>query len=521
MLQSLMVAVRPLRVEELAELLAFEFKAQGAVPKYRADWRPNDQVEAVLSTCSSLIAIVDGQGSQVVQFSHFSVKEFLTSDRLTSSFGDFSQYQILPAPAHTILAQACLGFLLHLGDHANEEIVKSFPLAEYAAKHWVTHAQFEDVASHMKGGIEALFDCDKPHFAAWIGVCNMDEEALPESPSQMPTPLYYSSLCGFSDLVEHIAIKHPQHINAISGRHNFPLLAALVRKHIRVAEILLKHGANVNICGMRERTPLHEAIRDVRMAQSLLKNGADVNCRQDDLRTPLHLAALYGEVKVASVLVEYNANIDSLDNEGKTPFHLLLEGNGRDDDDILELARLLLEHGANPNARKKTMYTPLHSAALHGRLEIAQVLLDHGADPNAETERCDTALNLVSRGEYDSQENGASIARLLLKHGVDVHLKNKNEDTALLWAAYKGRLEIIQLLLDHGANPNEENIHSVTPLHLVAHGKYNSQEHSVGIARLLLEHGVNPNSWEKTKYTPLHTAALHGRLEIAHVTFLP
>jgi hypothetical protein len=179
MLQCLMVAVRPLRVEELAELLAFEFgAAQGAVPKYRTDWRPNDQVEAVLSTCSSLIAIVDDRGSQVVQFSHFSVKEFLTSSRLSSSLGDFSQYRILPGPAHTILAQACLGFLLHLDGHADEDIVKGFPLAEYAARHWVAHAQFEDVASRVKNGMETLFDCDKPHFAAWVGIYNIDTESF-------------------------------------------------------------------------------------------------------------------------------------------------------------------------------------------------------------------------------------------------------------------------------------------------------------------------------------------------------
>ncbi|KAH9178440.1 hypothetical protein EDB89DRAFT_2089725, partial [Lactarius sanguifluus] len=112
LLQCLMVAIRPLRVEELAELLAFEFDtAEGVVPRYRVDWRPNDQVQALLSTCSSLIAIVDDHGSQVVQFSHFSVKEFLMSDRLTSSLGDFSRYRILPRPAHTIIAQACLGCL--------------------------------------------------------------------------------------------------------------------------------------------------------------------------------------------------------------------------------------------------------------------------------------------------------------------------------------------------------------------------------------------------------------------------
>jgi hypothetical protein len=120
-----MVAFRPLRAEELAEVLAFEFDtSQGTIPRYRQDWRPNDQVQAVLSICSSFIAITDNRGSQVVQFSHCSVKEFLMSNRLTSSLGDFSRYQILPIPAHTLLAQASLGCLLHLGNRTSEEGVR-------------------------------------------------------------------------------------------------------------------------------------------------------------------------------------------------------------------------------------------------------------------------------------------------------------------------------------------------------------------------------------------------------------
>ena len=133
MLQCLMVALRPLRAEELAELLAFEFDATvGGIPKYRAAWRLYDQTQAVLSTCSSLVTIIDEPlyGHQIVQFSHFSVKEFLMSNRLTSPLGDFSGYQIHPGPAHTILTQACLGFLLHLDNLNHEESVK-FPLAEY------------------------------------------------------------------------------------------------------------------------------------------------------------------------------------------------------------------------------------------------------------------------------------------------------------------------------------------------------------------------------------------------------
>ncbi|KAH9003233.1 hypothetical protein EDB83DRAFT_2682426 [Lactarius deliciosus] len=111
MLQCLVVAVRPLRVEELAELLAFEFDAAlgaSGVPKYRTAWRLDDQTQAVLSTCSSLVTIVDNRWAshEVVQFSHFSVKEFLMSDRLTSPLGDFSRFQILPGPAHTIFTQA-------------------------------------------------------------------------------------------------------------------------------------------------------------------------------------------------------------------------------------------------------------------------------------------------------------------------------------------------------------------------------------------------------------------------------
>ena len=172
MLQCLVVAVRPLLVEELAELLAFEFDAAlGGIPKYRAAWRLDDQTQAVLSTCSSLVTIInEHRYGHRVQFSHFSVKEFLMSDRLTSPLGDFSRYQIHPVPAHTILTQACLGFLLHLDDHIDKESVKSFPLAEYAARHWVSHALFEGVVSHVKDGMETLFDPDKPHFTAWIGI---------------------------------------------------------------------------------------------------------------------------------------------------------------------------------------------------------------------------------------------------------------------------------------------------------------------------------------------------------------
>jgi hypothetical protein len=138
LLQCLSVSIRPLLVEELAEILAFDFDgAEGKTPKLNKDWRWEDRQRAVLSACSSLITLVDNGRSRVIQFSHFSVKEFLTSHRIATSKGDASQFRIMPEPAHTTLALACLGTLLQLDGSLNSsEANRSIPLAEYASQHW-------------------------------------------------------------------------------------------------------------------------------------------------------------------------------------------------------------------------------------------------------------------------------------------------------------------------------------------------------------------------------------------------
>jgi hypothetical protein len=104
LLQCLVVAIRPLRVEELAEVLAVNFDDVERVPKLNPNWRWEDEEQALLTSCSIFIAIVDTEDSRVVQFSHFSVKEFLTSTRLASSIKDVSRYHINLEPAHTIMS---------------------------------------------------------------------------------------------------------------------------------------------------------------------------------------------------------------------------------------------------------------------------------------------------------------------------------------------------------------------------------------------------------------------------------
>ena len=105
LLQCIVVAVHPLRIEELAEVLAVDFDLEGS-PMLNPDWRWADQEKAVMSACSSLVAITDDGDSRIIHFSHFSVKEYLMSNHLMESSRELSCYHIQLETAHTILAQA-------------------------------------------------------------------------------------------------------------------------------------------------------------------------------------------------------------------------------------------------------------------------------------------------------------------------------------------------------------------------------------------------------------------------------
>jgi ankyrin repeat protein len=526
MLQCLVVSVRPLRVEELAELLTFEFDAaEGGIPKYRAAWRLNDQTQAVLSTCSSLVTIIDDEDDiQIVQFSHFSVKEFLISNRLTvserSPLGDFSGYQIHLGPAHTVLTQACLGFLLHLDNH-DEESVEAFPLAQYAAEHWVEHAQFEDVASRVKDGMETLFDPDKPHFAAWFGIYNTIYPYGRFS-MEIPNPLYYSVLCGFYDLVKHLAINHPQHVNAFSGPYGCPLSAALDKDHVELVALLLEHGANVDARETTGETILLKVLSQPRhnlviLVKLLLKHGADVNARDGDLRSSLHLAEYEGELEVAQMLLEHKANVNSQDNHGRTPLHLLLEHGIPNEDNVVNHVLLLLKRGADVNRQDKDNKTPLHLAIRRARFKLAVILLEHGADSNAGNNNGKTPLHKLSesRTRINDEGNVVNLALILLKHGAEVNRRDVVNQTPLHLAIRWGLLKLAGILLEHGADANVENHNGETPLHILSANQINDEGDIVNLVPILLKRGAEVNRRDVDNEISLHLAIGRHRFKLA------
>ena len=413
LLQCLTVAVRPLRVEELAELLAFDFtESSRGIPTLKEDWRRDDEEEAVLSTCSSLITIIPRDDSRVVQFSHFSVKEFLISSRLARSpHGDISRFRIDLEPAHTLMAQACLATLLRLAEHAENS--HGSPLVEYAAEHWVDHAQFEKVSSRIREGMDDLLDGSKPHFAAWLRVHDIDERWYSFSPlwDGVGSPLYYAAFCGFYDVAERLIMKHPEQVNARGGRNRFPLPAALYKRHFPVMDLLYRHGAVVDVRGEFNRTPLYVASwsQRVDIMRWLLDHGADANARTRACGTPLSAAVTKNNLEAVQVLLEHNADVNSRSICGRTPLYWALAG---DESKAVLVIRRLLKHGADPDICARKLSTPLHEASSRGWLEAARLLLSYGAKVDKKDQKGETPLQVAALKRHEE------LTKLLLEHSA-------------------------------------------------------------------------------------------------------
>ena len=483
LLRCVAVASRPLRVEELAEILAFNFNA-GPIPKFRMDCRLEDPVEAVLSICSTLLSLVNVENSRVVQFGHFSVKEFLVSSRFAKKCNTISsRYHISMSPAHTVIAQACLGILLHLSENVTRDSLMQYPLIEYAGEHWFEHARFEGVSQNIIEGMKQLFDQTKPHFSIWLWIRNptlpfLEQWENREAEKPLPpcgTPLHYATFCGLHDVVEVLAVGL-QDVNSRNFNDMLtPLHLASREGHLDIAGFLVDHGANVAGQDQGGSTPLHEASQwgHPNLARFLVELGANVAAQDHRGWTPLHLASHHGHLDLAQFLVVHGADVAAQDHRGWTPLHLASFNCH------LDLVRFLVDHGANAAAQDKGGWSPLHQASQWGDLDVARFLVEHGTNVAAQDLGGSTPLHQASLwGRFH-------LARLLVKYGANVAAQDQSGSTPLHRASQRGHLDLAQLLIEQGAPVAAQDHRGSTPLHLASRWGH------VDLARFLMEHGAN------------------------------
>ncbi|KAH9039125.1 hypothetical protein EDB85DRAFT_2141372 [Lactarius pseudohatsudake] len=275
--QCITVASRPLRVEELAEFLAFDFD-EGDNPTFDAGWRPEDPNDAVLSTCSSLIAVVNVGDRTIVQFSHFSVKEFLTSNRIDPDELHGGMTPLYYAIGHGNLKFAQL--LIKHGADVNAQRALGWRPLLFAS---------------IDGRLEIL----RLLVGSGADVNARDDDW---------TALYLAAEEGHLEVVR-VLLENDADPN-VRRWNGTPLYRALVDDHLEVAQLLLKYGADINSPDLSGETLLHLASKsgDKKTAQQLLERGANIHARNGEGKTPLQVVALGGKYQdTVQLLLQYGA----------------------------------------------------------------------------------------------------------------------------------------------------------------------------------------------------------------------
>jgi ankyrin len=274
-----------------------------------------------------------------------------------------------------------------------------------------------------------------------------------------------------------------------------PLHLAAEHGQLAMVRFLLDRGAVVTAADRDGKTALHFAAehgyRD--MAKLLIARGASPDAVDGEGRSPLHVAAQSGQTDVAQVLLDAGADMRMLSRQDGTPLHLAAL-TGR-----LEMVRLLLARRAPVDANDAWIGTPLMAAVRHWpfhlldeaaseqlAVQIATVLLDAGANVNARSRGGKTALHYAARDGYHA------IARMLLARGADVNAADQGGGTPLHEAADRAQTNLATLLLDHGANLEARDRQGHTPLQLVG-GGWDYRRNAPAMARLLVERGAHPS----------------------------
>ena len=489
--QFVVVASRPLRVEELAELLAFDFTA-GPIPKFHEDLRLEDPVDAVLSVCSSLLAVVDVKGSPVIQFSHFSVKEFLTSTRLAEASDiNHRRYHVSMTPAHTLASQACLGTLLHLDkDIITFDSLEDYRLAKYAAEYWVDHARFEEVSQNVEDGMKQLFEPSKPHLTVCIWIHNPGRLWLirdKRPPPTLESPLHFAALWGLHSIVHFLVIEHSQDVCSRNFTNNVtPLHLASQYGHKQVACFLLEHGADVSAQDEGWKTPLHLALRmgHIDVAYMLIERGADVSSQDEYRDSPLRLALQMGHIDVAYMLIERGADVSARDNSGKSPLHLALQKGH------IDVTYMLIERGADISAQDNRGNSPLHLALEMGNIDVAYMLIERGADLSAQDTYGRHPLHMASK------EGHIDVANMLIERGADVSAQDNSGNSPLHLALQEGHIDVAYMLIERGADVSARDNNGSTPLDLTS-----QDERLVEVAQALIQHSTAPGAHSLTIFT--------------------
>jgi ankyrin repeat protein len=345
------------------------------------------------------------------------------------------------------------------------------------------------------------------------------------------TPLMIAARAGAVEAVKSLIARGADVNRKATERSQTALMWAAAERQSAVVRVLLETGADANVRSSTGHSALLFAARngDRRTTEMLLEAGARLDESADDGTTALLMATLRGHTDYAAFLLERGADPGVM-SAGYSPLHWAAgdwdtevtsgAAEGSEWDALggirggkkLELVKLLLARGADPNARitrnprrfgggggNLVGATPFLLAAGAGDVDVMRALLGAGADPGVPTRQGTTPLMMaaglssIQGVDRVPESNAVAAVQLCLEHGGDVRAANELGETALHGAVYKGANRIVRILAERGADVNAADRMKQTPLSL-AEGVYRAGAYIIlpETAELLRKLGARP-----------------------------
>jgi len=269
------------------------------------------------------------------------------------------------------------------------------------------------------------------------------------------TPLHFACYNGNADIGRYL-IEQGADVGVATNSSSTPLHGAGFDGSVECIRMLVDAGAPTGARNAAGFTPVLSACAgpaQVDGIRLLVESGADIHDRNYEGMGALMLAARAGKLEVVDYLLETGVSVTARDDHGWAAILHAVAGG------VTDAVASMLEHGADPNTADTLGRRALWWAALQGNIDIAALLIEHGADVNAEPPDGMTALMRAL------DEGHVEVARLLLESGVDVNRADTDMGrTAIHGACLRGWPDVVELLLEYGAEHSVEDAYGMTPL---------------------------------------------------------
>ncbi|XXH01601.1 hypothetical protein Hte_007961, partial [Hypoxylon texense] len=294
---------------------------------------------------------------------------------------------------------------------------------------------------------------------------------------------------------------------AFNGQRPYQVLFTAVKQQkADIVELFLENGWDPNSCDFKGRTALHIACRQGEQKSSvqyLLEHGANPDKTDDDNQTPLHIAIRSGDAAkdIVKLLLDAGADCNARNSYSLSALHWAVNIGS------LSIIKELIEAGAVIDIAHDKELTPLGLALARNHFDIADYLLDKGADPN----KCSLPLQIAASGGSEST------VRRLLEKGVDVNAQGGFSGSALHAATFAANEDVVSLLLRNNASPDMMARPFGTPLHAIFYNYRGGINKASRITELLKNSKFDIDCLDYYERTPLILALQHPRASIAYL----